>query len=351
MKIHKDVMTMLGSRRKFAIALSAAVVLALTACSGASPAAPNEADGIRKQTLVFAHITAETFPYHDGALKFKELLEEATDGTITVDVFPGGQLGQERDINESILEGSVHIGIAAGALATLAPIVNLNLLPFMIQDQQHMNRIIASKVGDQIAERISSEGGFHVVDYFSTGDSSIQSVGVAITHPSHMKGLKLRALENAALTDAMQTLGANPTPMPYGEIYTGVQSGVIEGATLDWNSVLSMRLYELIDHATAPSAAFLAYPCPVIMSNEFWESLNAAEQKVISEAMTEAADFQRKLFIEMKDEAVKEVIATGLTITEIDQEAFVEALRPVWNKWAKKLGAEDILDTILSLRE
>jgi TRAP-type C4-dicarboxylate transport system substrate-binding protein len=126
---------------------------------------------------------------------------------------------------------------------------------------------------------------------------------------------------------------------------------VIEGATLDWNSVLSMRLYELIDHATDPSAAFLAYPCPVIMSNEFWESLTAAEQKVIGEAMAGAADFQRKLFIEMKDDAVKEVIATGVTITELDQEAFVEALRPVWEKWAKDLGAEDILDTILSLRK
>lgn len=268
-----------------------------------------------------------------------------------VELYPGGQLGGERDINESIQEGSVHIGIGAGALATLSPIMNLLELPFLIQDQDHMNRIVDSPVAGKLAERIKEEGDFHVLDWFSTGDSSIQSKDVAIHTPADMAGLKLRSIENPALADALQALGANPTPMPYGEVYTGVQTGVIEGATLDWGSVNSMRLFELIDHATSPNAAFLAEPRPVIVSATFWASLNDAERDAIADAMQEAASFERQHFKELQGEAVKAIEAAGVEITEIDEQAFIDKLTPVWNKWAADLKAEDILQAILDLRE
>ena len=165
--------------------------MALTACSGTAEAEvkPGEKAEIGNHSLVFAHITAESFPYQAGALKFKELLEKQTDGKMTVKVYPGGQLGGERDINESILTGSVHIGVGAGALATLAPIMNLLEMPFMIQDQDHMNRIIDSPVGDKLAAKIQEQGKFKVLDWFSTGDSSIETTDVAIKTPADMKGL------------------------------------------------------------------------------------------------------------------------------------------------------------------
>lgn len=344
-------MRLIRRKHSTAIGVLAAAALALTACSGTTPGAPDDSGEIGDHTLVFAYITAESFPYHAGAQKFKEVLEKATDGVMKVELYPGGQLGGERDINESIQEGSVHIGIGAGALATLSPIMNLLELPFLIQDQDHMNRIVDSPVAGKLAERIKEEGDFHVLDWFSTGDSSIQSKDVAIHTPADMAGLKLRSIENPALADALQALGANPTPMPYGEVYTGVQTGVIEGATLDWGSVNSMRLFELIDHATSPNAAFLAEPRPVIVSATFWASLNDAERDAIADAMQEAASFERQHFKELQGEAVKAIEAAGVEITEIDEQAFIDKLTPVWNKWAADLKAEDILQAILDLRE
>ncbi|MEO7007484.1 MAG: TRAP transporter substrate-binding protein [Terrimesophilobacter sp.] len=327
--------------------------MALTACSGTADAEvkPGEKAEIGSHSLVFAHITAESFPYQAGALKFKELLEKQTDGKMTVKVYPGGQLGGERDINESILTGSVHIGVGAGALATLAPIMNLLEMPFMIQGQDHMNRIIESPVGDKLAGMIQDQGKFKVLDWFSTGDSAIETTDVAIKTPADMKGLKLRAIENPALAAALQALGANPTPMPYGEVYTGIQTGVVKGATLDWGSVNSMHLYELVKHATSPNIAFLAEPRPVIMSAAFWTSLNKAEQGAVTKAMTEAAAFERQTFKDIQDGAIKAVKDAGVQISEIDEEAFLKVLKPVWNKWAKDLAAEDILKGILDLRQ
>lgn len=339
---------MISKKIGAAAALVAASSLLLAGCARGEEAAGG--DEIREQTLTFAYITAETFPYHNGAERFKEIVEEESEGAITVDLYPGGQLGQERDINESILEGSIQIGVGAGALAALAPIMNLLELPFLIQDQAHMNRIVDSEVSEQIAAKIA-DAGFYVLDWFSTGDSSIQTVDTPITEPSDLQGLKLRSIENPALADALQSLGANPTPMPYGEIYTGIQTNVIEGATLDWGSVDSMHLAELIGYATSPDAAFLAEPRPVIVSSEFWEGLNEAERELIGSAMEEAAAYEREYFAETLDQAVANVIEAGVTITELDSEAFLAALQPVWDKWAAELEAEEILQGILDLRE
>jgi len=333
---------------RLASVLVAAVLLATAACSGARGG--GEGDGISERELVFAYITPETFPYHDGATRFKELIEEKSDGKITVKLYPGGQLGNEREINESILDGAVHIGVGAGALAGLAPSVNLLELPFLIKDQDHMQRIVDSPVAEELAQRIREEGGFQVLAWFSTGDSAIQTVDRPIRTPADLNGLKLRSIENAALADALQTLGANPTPMPFGEVYTGIQTGVIAGATLDWGSVYSLKLHELINYITTPDVAFLAEPRPIIMSAEFWDSLSGQEQQLISEAMREAAAYERQVFRTALQTAVQNVRDAGVEVTDIDEEAFMTAVQPAWDKWAKQLNAEDLLQAILELR-
>ena len=310
---------------------------------------PEEAVDVEERTLRFAYITPETFPYQDGAERFKELVEERSGGAITVELFPGAELGGERDINEGILEGSIHIGIGAGALAALAPIQNLTQLPFIVANQDHMHAIIESEAGDEIASRIE-DAGFKVLDFFSTGDSALQTTDQAIETPDDLSGVRIRAIENQAIVDALEALGANPTPMPYPEIYTGLQQGVIEGAHLDWGSVASLRVYELIDYSTGPDVAFLAEPRPVIMSMEFWESLDAQTQEIIQDAMTEAAEYERQVFLDVIDDAIATVEEAGVTFTDIDADAFIEIVEPVWQEWAEQLDAVELLEMINDLR-
>jgi len=345
----------------------AAMVLLLSACGGgaASPTAsgsstpsdPEEstpasssAGEIGEHTLVFAHITPETFPYQDGALKFKELVEERSDGKITVDVFPAGQLGAERDIEEGILEGSIHFGVGAGALAAFAPVINVTELMFLIKNQEHMQAVIDGEAGQLLADQIEAESDFEVLDWWSTGNSPIETVATPVTVPSDLEGLKIRVIENPALIDALEAFGANPTPLPFTEVYGALQSGLVDGAHLDWNAMDSLKAYEIVKYATSPDSAFLAEPRPILTSTAFWDSLNDAERELLGTAMTDASTYERELFLTKIDEAVQAASDAGVEFTEVDEQAFIDVLRPVWDKWAAELDAAEIIAAIESVR-
>ncbi len=327
--------------KKFSILASVAIAATLGA-----PAAM--AQGV---TLRFAMITAETFPYMDGARKFQELVEKRSNGDIKVLLYPGGQLGNERQINEAILEGSIQIGVGAGAMANLAPIYNIVQVPFLIQGQRHMAAIADGPIGTKLAERIEQQAGFRTLAWFSTGDSPIETVKKPVASPADLAGVKLRVIESPVLVDAMRALGANPTPMAYTEVYTGLKQGVIEGAHLDVLSVDTLKIYEVAKFMTDwEQITFVSEPRPVIMSAKYFTSLSPERQKLIREAMQEAATHERKVFLDKMGTIRKKLVDQGVTITKVDTAAFVEKVKPVWQKYAAQLKAEDLLAEIVALR-
>ncbi len=303
-------------------------------------------------TLRFAMITAEAFPYMDGAKKFKELVEERSKGDIKVLLYPGGQLGNERQINEAILEGSIQIGVGAGAMANLAPIYNIVQVPFLIQGQRHMAEIADGPIGVKLAEQIEKQAGLRTLAWFSTGDSPIETVKNPVKSPADLAGVKIRVIESPVLVDAMRALGANPTPMAYTEVYTGLKQGVIEGAHLDVLSVDTLKIYEVAKYMTDwEQITFVSEPRPVIMSAKYFESLSPDRQKLIQEAMQEAATHERKVFLEKMGAIRKKLVEQGVTITKVDADAFVALVKPVWEKYAAQLKAEDLLKEIIALRK
>lgn len=325
--------------------LTIITVAALTAFGASSATA-------QAVTLRFAMITTDTFPYMDGAKKFKELVEARSKGDIKVLLYPGGQLGNEREINQAILEGSVQIGVGAGAMANLAPIYNLVQLPFLIQGQTHMAVIADGPVGAKLAQRIEQQSGLKTLAWFSTGDSPIQTVKKPVTTPSDLAGVKIRVIEAPVLVEAMRTLGASPTPMAYLEVYTGLKQGIIEGAHLDVLSVDTLKVSEVIKYMTDwEQITFLSEPRPVIMSAKYFASLSPERQKLIQDAMREAALYERKVFIDKMTTIRKKLVDGGIKISKVDAPAFVERMRPLWQKYATQLNAEDLLSEILSTRK
>lgn len=303
-------------------------------------------------TLRFAMITAESFPYMDGAKKFKELVEARSKGDIKVLLYPGGQLGDERQINQAILEGSVQIGVGAGAMANLAPIYNLVQMPMLIQGQGHMAEIADGPIGAKLAQRIEQQAGLKTLAWFSTGDSPIETVKKAVVTPADLAGVKIRVIEAPVLVDAMRALGASPTPMAYLEVYTGLKQGIIEGAHLDVLSVDTLKVGEVIKYMTDwQQITFLSEPRPVIMSAKYFATLSPDRQKLIEDAMKEAAVYERKVFIDKMGAIRKKLEAEGVKINKVDAAAFVEKVRPVWQKYAAQLKAEDLLAEIQSLRK
>lgn len=322
------------------------------ACLGAATLAGSSAAAVAQDlTLRFALITAETFPYVDGAKKFKELVEQRSGGKIKVNIYPGGQLGAEREINEAILEGSIQIGVGAGAMANLAPIYNIVQVPFLIQGQKHMTAIATGEVGKKLAQKIEEQAGFRVLAWFSTGDSPIETVKKPVRSPADLAGVKIRVIETPVLVDAMKALGANPTPMPYTEVYTGLKQGVIEGAHLDVLSVDTLKIYEVAKYMTDwTQITFVSEPRPVIMSAKYFDSLTPEQQTLIRDAMQEAAAYERQVFLDKMAAIRDKLVQQGVTITKVDADAFVEKVKPVWQKYADQLNAQDLLQDIIALK-
>ena len=185
------------------------------------------------------------------------MAERLSGGKLEVQVFGGAQLGGERDLLEGIKLGTLHMAIGAGGLANFAPAYNVVQLPFLIKNQEHMVKIAEGPAGKLLSQRIEEQGGYKVLGYFSTGDSGIQTVKGPVRTPADLKGVKIRVMENPALIESMRALGANPTPLPFPELYTSMKQGVVEGATIDYTALWTTKVYEAVKYVTEPGFHFL----------------------------------------------------------------------------------------------
>jgi tripartite ATP-independent transporter DctP family solute receptor len=306
-----------------------------------------DAGAQQKVVIKFAHHAPVTYPYQDGALKFKEVAERISGGRIEVQVFGGAQLGGERDLLEGIKLGTLHMCIGAGGLANFAPAYNVVQLPFLIKNQEHMVKIAEGPAGKLLSQRIEEQGGYKVLGYFSTGDSGIQTVKGPVRTPADLKGVKIRVMENPALIESMRALGANPTPLPFPELYTSMKQGVVEGATIDYTALWTTKVYEAVKYVTEPGFHFLAEPRPVLISVKFFAGQPADVQQWIAQAAAEASVYERSLFKERQGKAIEDLRAKGIQFDKMDEAAFLAAMKPVWQKVAAGYKAEDLLDAII----
>ena len=304
--------------------------------------------GAQQKTVIkFAHHAPVTFPYQDGALKFKEVAERLSGGKLDVQVFGGAQLGGERDLLEGIRLGTLHMCIGAGGLANFAAAYNVVQLPFLIKNQEHMTRIAEGPAGKLLAQRIEEQGGYKVLGYFSTGDSGIQTVKAPVRTPADLKGVKIRVMENPALIDSMRALGANPTPLPFPELYTSMKQGVVEGATIDYTALWTTKVYEAVKYVTEPGFHFLAEPRPVLISARFFAGQPTEVQQWIAQAAAEASVYERSLFKDRQAKAIEDLRAKGIQFAKMDDRAFLDVMRPVWQRIAATYKAEDLLEAIV----
>jgi tripartite ATP-independent transporter DctP family solute receptor len=306
-----------------------------------------DAGAQQKVVIKFAHHAPVTYPYQDGALRFKEVAERISGGRIEVQVFGGAQLGGERDLLEGIKLGTLHMCIGAGGLANFAPAYNVVQLPFLIKNQEHMVKIAEGPAGKLLSQRIEEQGGYKVLGYFSTGDSGIQTVKGPVRTPADLKGVKIRVMENPALIESMRALGANPTPLPFPELYTSMKQGVVEGATIDYTALWTTKVYEAVKYVTEPGFHFLAEPRPVLISVKFFAGQPADVQQWIAQAAAEASVYERSLFKDRQAKAIEDLRAKGIQFDKMDEAAFLAAMKPVWQKVAAGYKAEDLLDAII----
>jgi tripartite ATP-independent transporter DctP family solute receptor len=311
--------------------LTACAVLALLAAISA--VAPASAADI---VIKAGHSAAATEPYQVGFEYFKKRVEELTKGKVEVQIFPNRTLGNERDMIEGLLLGTVHITVPSNAvMAGFVPETKVFDLPFLFRDRQHMYSVMDGPVGADLGERMRAKG-FRLLSYYEAGVRHIMTNKKSLTKLDDLKGLKIRTMENSVHLDAFRAMGASPLPMAYGEVYTALQQGVIDGAEAANTNYEAQKFYEV-----APNWAMVAWTTLVsdmIMSEKFFQSLPADIQKAVVQAAQESAKVEREAYAKSEDVALAQLKAKGVKITTPDPEPFRKASQSVYAKFG---GPED----------
>ena len=291
-------------------------------------------------------MAAGTTALHVFGDTFRTLAEEATAGAVTVRVFPSGTLGQEREVVQQLQEGLVDFMVSGTAIwGSVAPKLQVFDFPFMWRDWAHVHSIVDGRVGREAAEYL--EGAVRMRP-FAWGDSfgfrQVITRSRDITDTTQLAGLKIRTIQSPIYVKAVELMGASPTPMAFGEVYTSLQTGVIDGYEHDASTTLQQRFFEI--------AGFMARTRHIAGVIGLWAStatlarLPSEIRAALEGAALEAAKRQRAMGPGEDTAATAQLAKNGMIIRDIDSRALQQAAGRLWVSEARAHGIESWLEAI-----
>ena len=308
--------------------LAGVLVLGLTA-------AANAADFVFK----LGHIADPENPYAKGAEKFAQLVKEKTGGKVEVQVFPSSQLGNQRDLVEGTQFGTIDFTMTSTAvLGNFLPQVAVFDLPFIFRDVQHAYKALDT-VGMEIAQKLQ---GMKLLAYYENGVRHMTNSKRPIRKPEDMKGLKIRVMEQPIYIEMIKALGGNPTPMAFGELFTALQQGVVDGQENPAAHIYTARFFEVQKYISLTAHTYSAEP--MLVSLAAWNKLPKDLQEKVQTAANESRDWQRDLCRQLEEGYWTKIQESGKSEInrDVDKQAFADATRGVWAMFEKKVGKENI---------
>jgi tripartite ATP-independent transporter DctP family solute receptor len=264
-------------------------------------------------------------------------LDAATQGRIKIQTFPGAVLGQEKEAVEQTQLGAIQIArISLGVMGPVVNEVNVFNMPFVFRNEAHMRAVIDGPIGQEILDKVTASPARLVGLGFMDGGSRSLYTKKKVTKPDDLKGQKVRMMGNPLFVDTMNAMGGNGIAMAYGEVFTALQTGVIDGAENNPPS------YFTANHFSTPAKFYaqtnhLIIPEIFVMSKVAWDRLTPADQALIKRLSREAQLEQRSLWDKAVEENVSKLKAAGVEFVAVDQKPFFDATAPVRAKYGEKL--------------
>ncbi|MEZ8861230.1 TRAP transporter substrate-binding protein [Vibrio splendidus] len=288
--------------------------------------------GAQAKTLTLGHAMSLESAAHQGMVIMADKVKEKSNGELTIKIFPNGQLGSERDQAEQVVTGAIDMAKINGGLAeSFEPTFKVNALPFLFRDVPHMRTFMRSEAAQEML--LSSEGkGFIGLTFYDSGTRSFYAKK-AINSPADLAGMKVRVPGSPTMMEMVNLLGGKATPVPFNEVYTALQQGVIDGAENNISSLVEMKhsevakFYSMDQHMMTPDV--------IIISEYKWGSLTANEQKILKEAAAESLEEQIKIWDATDDMNKEKGMKAGVTFVEVDKAPFRAAVKPMIDE-AKK---------------
>ena len=303
--------------------------------------------GAQAQTnLKLAHAAPETDLQQSLSLFFKEQVEARTNGSVTVTIFPQGQLGNDAAMIDGARSGIIDIAMSGlNNFTGLVPQAGAFELPFMFPNRETAYKVLDGEIGQGIAGEFTQHG-LKVLGFPENGYRNMSNNRGPIRVPGDLAGLNMRVNNSKALNDMFAALGANPLQLPVAELYTALETGVVDAQDHPIGIVLSFKFNEVQKYLSLTQHAYSALA--LVMNDAKFNGLTADEQKVILEVAAEATAMQRKLAQEKEAGMIAELQAAGMEVNaDVDAAAFQAAVKPVWDGFIATNG-DAVVNAILA---
>lgn len=298
-----------------------------------------------KLVLRYAENQPYDYPTTKAANKFAELVKERTNGEIVIEVFYDAALGDEKSVIEQMQFGAIDFTrVSLSSLAEFNKMLNILQLPYLYRDSKHMWTVLNGTIGDLFLNCVS-ENDLIGLSWFDAGARNFYNSVRPIRNISDLQGLNIRVQESQQMMDMVSALGANPMPMSYGDVYSGLLTGTIDGAENNWPSYESTSHYEVAKYYVVDEHTRV--PEMQMISAHLWNKLSIKNKLVIKQAAKESAEYERLLWAEKEHESMEQVIKSGTVVTNLSIEEkmkFKKAMDPLYLKYCK--GYESIIEDI-----
>jgi len=330
--------------------MSTLMVFVLAACGGnesGGDSGENESASSEETKTIRAGIGLnDKHPQYKGLLKFKEIVEEKTDGKIKVETYHSGQLGNDRSMMEALQMGTQEVTVPSTApMANFVPEFSVFDIPFLFPNEKVADKVLDGEVGQKILKKLESQDLVGLA-YWENGFRNLSNSQRAVKGVEDFEGLKIRTMENDLHLDAFNALGANPTPMAFTELFTALQQGTVDGQENPYATIYLQKFYEVQKHVS--NTKHIYSPFVFLMSKKFYDGLTDEQQKIVKEAAVKAGKHERKLNREANAKYLKKLQEEGMTYTEISDEErakMKKAVQPVVDEYKSKIG-EDIVEEV-----
>ena len=287
-----------------------------------------------------AHINPPGEPTYEAFEHMKRVLEAGKSG-VRLKVFPRGQLGDEKDMIEQVRLGAIGMAsVSAAALSSFVPSVGVLDIPFLLRDpDRHPWLVSDGPVGRRLAREVERDSGLAVLGWWSAGMRHVFTRRTPVRNPGDLTGLKIRVIGSSVYIDTFNAMGAKSTPMPYGEVYTALATGTVDGAENDTTGYRNMKFYEQAPQLSLTGHFFLFKV--VIANRAALERLSPAQRDAFDRALTDATRLQRELSARnTRSDLAWFATQPGITVTVPDRDALEQAVRPVQARYAERFGRE-----------
>ncbi len=296
-----------------------------------------EKAGVR--ALKIAHSLPTSHPVHQGLVELKNRAEELSGGKLKITIFPNEQLGTEVQCLEKVQAGTLDITkVSAAPIGNFVPAYQVFSLPYLFRDEDHYWQVLNSPVGAEMLDILSTRGdgspsGLEGLGYFDSGSRSFYTMR-PVNSPADLRGKKIRVMNDQVAMDMVQAMGGSPTPIAFGELYTALKQGTVDGAENNPPSFVASRHYEICKHYTLDHHSRI--PDVILISSKVWETLSSEERGWIQEATTHASEFQRELWKVETEKSMDQLREEGVNIIEPDLEPFRAASSGIIRKYSDK---------------